>query len=271
MPSGHGTRPRSLNAPQILEAADYLLCHWPQGTHDGDFGGPPAFLRMGQAALSLADAFEAMTVSLAEWQKSRRLPRTVRLRGLRGPVDFPVVALQVEPKRDPEKAKTGYMPAEIPRQFLPDPALVNSQGLPPCGDYHVWIPTHTKVEAEDTMAAVRTVGQELSDRVPGAIPVRMLSEDSRSKEPRWIVVKVNPAEFLYALAQQYRAIHVRGKPASVVMVSMKITNTQRCQLVIPFTADTSRGAVVGPIRLEGFIWRAPLNRNELDRAWTLEY
>lgn len=265
---GSTKRPKALAASQILEAADFLLCHWPQGTHDGDFGGPPAFLRIRDGMLSLADAFESLTVSLAEWQESNQLPKEVRLRGLDGPVDFPVVALQEEPKLDPEKRKTGYMPAEIHREFLPDPGLVNSQGLPPSGDFHVWIPTHTKVEAADMMVTVRTLGKELSGRVPGVIPVRMLSEDSRGKEPRWITVKVNPAEFLYALAQEYRAIHVRGEPAPVVLVSMKVTSTQRCQLVIPFTADTSRGAAVGPVRFEGFIWRAGLSKAELDRAWT---
>ncbi|MBI3693512.1 MAG: hypothetical protein HY238_01545, partial [Acidobacteria bacterium] len=268
-PAAKIVRPQSLTADQILEAADYLLGRWPQGTHDGDLGAPPALLQTSRGALSLADAFEALTASLVEQRKRGRLPGSVRLRRLRGPVDFPVFDLKAEPKLDPEKAKTGYMPHEIPRESMPeDPDVVNAQGLPPCGDFHVWMPTHTKVEAGDMMAAVERVSGQLAGHVPGVISVRMLTEDSRGKEPRWLEMKVNPAEFLYALAQEYRAIRVGGKPGPVVMVSMKVAGSQRCQLIIPYTADTSRGAAVGAVRFEGFIWRAKMSVEELDRAWT---
>ena len=71
-------------------------------------------------------------------------------------------------------------------------------------------------------------------------------------------VALNPAEFLYGMAQVYRRLARDGEPGPVVLSSMKVSPTQRteCVLVKPG----------GP--RDSFIWRSDLSPAKLDAAWT---
>jgi hypothetical protein len=253
------TRPVSLSRTEVLLAADAILSHWPPFSHDGDFGGPPAFVQLDdQRAVSLADAFQAFVRAIDAWREQGALPESVALKPLRGPVDFPAFELRAEQTLDHQKRLQGYEPRRIPREAMPAPKLVASQGLPACGDFHVWIQTHTKADADDLIAAVKRVAEAMTDHVPGVIMVNLLCHTRKGEPDAKHEIAVNPAEFLYALAQEYRALAARGKPNDVVLVSKKVTPEQVCKLLLPS----------GGHRFEGFIHRGYLSSDELDAAWT---
>ncbi|MBI4659252.1 MAG: hypothetical protein HY735_10460 [Verrucomicrobia bacterium] len=257
--SPQATRHSSLSREDILLAADYVLSHWPRYTHDGDFGGPPAFVELDpKRTASLADAFQAFVRAIDEWRKTGKLPESVAPKPLRGPIDFPTHKLDAPQTLDHRQRLLGYTPREIPREAMPDASVVERQGLPACGDFHIWIQTHTKADAADVIAAVKRVAETMTDHVPGFIPINLLCHTRRGQPDAKREVAVNPAEFLYALAQQYRALATRGEPNDVVLVSMKVTAQQVCRLLLPR----------GGNRFEGFIHRAYLSPGELDAAWT---
>ncbi|MBM3891585.1 MAG: hypothetical protein FJ388_20930, partial [Verrucomicrobia bacterium] len=161
-------RPASLSCAEVLLAADSILRQWPPFSHDGDFGGPPAFVQLDdQRSVSLADAFQAFVRAIAAWRETGQLPESVALKPLRGPIDFPTFELRAEQTLDHRKRLQGYEPRRIPRDAMPDSKVVASQGLPASGDFHVWIQTHTKADAEDVIAAVKRVTETMTDHVPG--------------------------------------------------------------------------------------------------------
>jgi len=261
------SRELSLSQKTVLKAADYLLSHWPPFSHDGDFGAPPEFIDLDDIDLSLAETFQALTYMLNEYFSKGFFPDEVKIKNISGPIDFPTFELAKEPALDPNKVRTGYMPCELEQQYFPDPEIVYSQGLPPSGDYHIWIPTRTLVRTEDIISAIREVAKKMDDHIPGVIEIMIQSHDSRDKTPRMIRIKVNPAEFLYGLAQEYRRIFNKGEPGPVFLSSMKIAQSQVCKLVIPYTKPAAKGALIGEARFKGFIWRKKLTKNQLDTAW----
>lgn len=251
----------SVTAADIAKAADAVLSTSLLNTHDGDFAEPPDFIELGYRRLSpertfsLADAFQALTRALTHWGKHGELPGEMRLPFIRGPVDYPRYGREVRPAL-PDIQFIGYTPTELPVAAVPDPAVINSQGLPPAGDYHVWMPTHTLAEGGAVIAAASAL--DLSDHVPGVIRLPLRAEDSRGCEPRSVDVALNPAEFLYAMAQVYRQLARDGRPGPVALVSIKVASSQRteCVLVRPG----------GP--RDSFLWRSDLTPAELDAAWT---
>jgi hypothetical protein len=260
-------RPSSLSQSDILLAANAILSHWPPFSHDGDFGGPPAFVQLdGKRGVSLADAFQALVRAVDSWRQQGKLPDSVALRPIRGPIDFPTYRINAPQTLDFRQRLQGYEPRRIPREAMPDPKVVAAQGLPSCGDMHLWIPTHTKAQAGDVMATIAHVSQKMSDpstplragHVPGVIPLSLLCHTRKGEPDAKREIAVNPAEFLYALAQEYRALAVSGRPNDVVLVSKKVTPNQVCKLLLP----------LGGARSEGFIYRGYLTQEELDAAWT---
>jgi hypothetical protein len=251
--------PASLSRADILLAADDVLSHWPHYTHDGDFGGPPGLVELDEKrSISLADAFQAFVCAIDEWRAAGKLPDSVALKPMRGPIDFPTYRLDAPQTLDYRQRLLGYTPREIPREAMPDPRAVARQGLPPCGDFHLWIPTHTRADADDVIAAVKRVAETMTDHVPGTILLDLLCHVQQGQPDVKAEVAVNPAEFLYALAQEYRSLAVRGKPNDVVLVSMKVTSEQTCRLLLP----------QGGNRFEGFIHRGYLSPDVLNAAWT---
>jgi hypothetical protein len=252
------SRADSLGRAAILQIADSILTQWPTFTHDGDFGGPPACARADGKDICLADAFEALSRSIAAFHASGALPDAVPLLRLQGPIDWPRFELKAVPQHHPERLPGGYYPHDIPREAMPEPAIVNAQGLPPCGDRFIWMPTHVKVDAEDMMSAAAAVADGLSTRVPGRIDVSLLGSGGPGRPARKLAVALNPAEFLYGLAQEFRALHERGAPNDVVLVSMKLTPGQTCRLILPDGGE----------RFDTFIWRKALTDEEINAAWT---
>ncbi|MFH1928277.1 MAG: hypothetical protein ABIK79_08940 [Chloroflexota bacterium] len=247
--------PVRVTAAEVGLAADEVLSTPLLNTHDGDFAEPPEFIDLGHRRLSLAQAFQALARSLAYWAERGALPGELELPFVRGPVDYPQYEGDVKPVL-PDIQFIGYTPTELPVAEVPDPTVINSQGLPPAGDYHVWMPTSTLAEGEVIVAAASAV--DLSDHVPGVIRLPVRAEDSRAGEPRFVDVALNPAEFLYGMAQVYRQLARGDAPGRVALASMKVSPTQltECVLVKPG----------GP--RDSFIWRSDLTPSELNAAWT---
>jgi hypothetical protein len=98
----------------------------------------------------------------------------------------------------------------------------------------------------------------LSIKEARVVPLNLVCHTRKGEPDAKREIAVNPAEFLYALAQQYRALATRGKPNDVVLVSKKVTPEQVCKLLLP----------QGGNRFEGSTYRGYLTREELDAAWT---
>jgi len=240
------------------------------GTHDGDFGGPPEYIEMSDRYVSLADAFQALTFALDHYIRELTLPENIALEKIRGPIDFPQFQLAKEPHYDKRKA-TGYVPHELEEEYFPSPEIVNSQGLPSCGGYYLWMPVHTVADEEDVLHAAYKAAEVIRTKkhIPGIIPLWLVTEDFRETNLRQKEkLATNPAEFLYAMAQEFRVIHQHGKPGPVMLVSMKLTGDQLCRLVMPSTPFSMYGATMGEVtRFEGFIWRKYIPPDAIDVAW----
>ncbi len=124
--------------------------------------------------MSLADAFQAFVRAIEEWREKGKLPESVALKSLRGPIDFPTYRINAPQTLDLRQRLQGYTPHQIPREAMPDPNVVALQGLPACGDFHIWIQTHTKADADDVIAAVKRVAETMTDHVPGVISLNLL-------------------------------------------------------------------------------------------------
>jgi len=262
---------RKLKKETVLEAANQLILNWPQEfSHDGDFPYPPEYVDLGADSLSLAEAFQAFVYSLEYYLDKGSLPEEVEVEDILGPIDYPMYDLEDEPKMDPRKL-TGYNPREISEDKMPDPQLVNSQGLPSSGDYYIWMPVHTVLDDEDVMQAAWEAAKRIRKvgHIPGVVEIAIRSEESRH---RHLLLKykgkLNAAEFLYALAQEYRLTSM-GKPGAVMAISMKMIKDQPCGLIAPYSPVGYKGTILGQYhRLEGFIWRARVSKTLLNKAWT---
>lgn len=216
-------RDRALTLEAAGRAADHLLTHWPICTHWGDLGGPPDYVDAGGEYLSLSQVFQALAYSLAHYREEGRLPDRVTVKDIYGPVDTPLY-------REGEE---------------PPPELIRSQGLPGCGN-RLWFPVHTGVEAEDLLASVAEVAGGITNRIPAVIGLRVPAEASRERGPEKIGVCVNPAEFLYAMAQLYSLVLAGKKPAKCLLVAMKVIEGQPGGITAPGPAAPPRGPRRGP-------------------------
>jgi len=244
---------RKLTKKIMLEVANYLLSYWPLNTHWGDFGGPPNFIDFEEGKISLAEAFQGFIYSLEYYSKNDRLPDEVKTNSILGPVDTPMAE---DDKLTPE--------------------IAASQGLPPCsnGAPFLWAPLHTIVEGEDVLKAALKVAEKMKDRVPAVIKLKAFYKAFRGSKPKKIEVKVNSAEFLYALAQEYRMLYLKNKLMPAAMVSMKVIEAQPGGVKSPPDPENitrglgsywARRGLVSPLRISAD-WTALFpNKKERER------
>jgi hypothetical protein len=245
---------KTVTREEVVQIADALLRQPSINSHDGDLGEPPDYVDIQTRRFSLADAFQALARSLAIYAQSGALPPYLTLPYLHGPIDYPRYKHPVEPHASTAPLP-GYTPREVTREEVPDPEIVNAQGLPPAGDYHIWMPTHTIAAGEAILESASALA--LSDHIPGVVPIRVVSETARCGEERYTQVALNAAEFLHAMAQQVRLVARSGRVGPAALVSTKISSAQltRCVLVRPG----------GP--RDSFLWRSDQSAEELDALW----
>ena len=252
----HRSRALILGRAEVVEAAGELLAHWPLGDHSGNLGGPPRLLFLDDGRiLALAEAFQAFLLALDGWQANGSLPDQVTLAPIYGTVDTPVYRLEEIPHL-PEDGNYGMAMQHyrVAPEHAPDPEVVNRQGLPGAGTVDYGWPAVVRLEADDLMAAVVQVREVMTDRVPGVITVTLPAYGGGTVE-----TPVNPAEFLYAMAQEVRWLDGEGTPGPVALVSMKVAADQVGSYV---EVENEEGEVVS-----AFVWRGFMTQAELNRAW----
>ncbi|MDP6038283.1 MAG: hypothetical protein QGG64_07025 [Candidatus Latescibacteria bacterium] len=261
----------TISQADLLSAADQLLTQWPRGDHDGNFGGPPPYVEAGDKNLTLSETFQGFLISLQEYAESREVLEKVVIRELVGPIKYPQVDLAEEPKRDPDKLIGGYLAEELDPKHFPSPETVFAQGLPPAGGglNIVW-PVCTTADVEDFFYSVREAHREMQSdgHIPSGIPMYFLEENSFGKRhTEKIRAIVNPAEFLYGLAQQYRLIAKHGKPGDVMMVSMNVIAHQKGQFIMPAYPASFEGGMKVYQKTNGIIWRHKVPDWAIHNAW----
>jgi hypothetical protein len=254
----------TLSRADLLSAADHLLTQWPRGDHDGNFGGPPPYIQTGDRNLTLSEAFQGFLISLQKYAESRNVPEKVVVRELVGPVKYPQVDLAEEPRRDPAKLIGGYLAEELEAKDFPSPETVFSQGLPPAGGglNIVW-PVCTTADVEDFFYSVREAHREMQSdgHIPAGIPMYFLEELSFGKRhTEKIRAIVNPAEFLYGLAQQYRLVAKLQKPGDVIA-------HQQGQFIMPAYPASFEGGMKVYQKTNGIIWRHKVPDWAIHNAW----
>lgn len=232
-----------LTRSQLAQAADYILTHWPENGHH-NFGKPPYFIDLPEDDLSLAQAFQGFAFSLNEFSKIGKLPEKMEVANIHGPMDAP---------------KYYEQGMNIDASYGVD------QGLPTTGDWAWSYPVHSIFDGEDVMKAVKDVARKLSNKIPAIIEIKILPSEPRDSDEKASVV-VNPAEFLYAMAQEYRGINLNGKPVRAMMVSTTICNSQEGgTLQDRVELGAIRGARQGEL-MSAF--RLPINPQTINHDWT---
>jgi hypothetical protein len=234
---------KELTRSQLMQAADYILTHWPENGHH-NFGKPPYFIDLPEDDLSLSQTFQGFALSLNEFSRKKKLPEKMEVANIHGPIDAPRYYEQGMPV---------------------DASYGVDQGVPNSGNYSWCYPGYYIFDAEDVMEAVKAIADNLSEKVPATINIKVLPYEPRDSKEKASVV-VNPAEFLYAMAQEYRAIVLKGKPVRAMMVSTTICNSQdggnrldRAEI----------GAIIGAKQDEIMsAFRHPIDPETIDHDWT---
>jgi len=210
--------------------------------------------------------------------KNRVLPEKIVLKDILGPIDYPMYKLKDEPKMDPWKNKEEWMPFEMDREYFPDPEVVGSQGIGARSAF---------VNDSHALDAVCRAVQEMDKNgyIPGVVPILIPAAEAEDVVSVWRAegslrgimrvrgggpmrrANANPAELLYAMAQELRLINIHGMPGPVVLRPMLIIQYQRSHLIVPSTLVVPS---VGLFRImEGaFIWREMVTKWLLNAAWT---
>jgi len=270
LPSYLLQKERVVTKRQVLDAADYLMVHGPRSwlTHHGEVqGGPPDYVKAEDENFSLAEAFQAFARSLDYYVKNRTLPEKVVLKEILGPIDYPMYELKDELKMDPWKNREEWWPFELDREYFPDPQIVASQGI---GSISVL------VNDSFVLGAVCQAAQQMdkNGHIPGVIPILIPRTERRDialprqvGEPAIRHANANPAEILYAMAQELRLINIHGMPGPVVMRGILIIQYQRSHLIAPSTT-----VVPSHYRFRlmdgAFIWREMVTKWLINAAWT---
>lgn len=267
---------KTLNRSQILEAAKYLVSHYPRAYHDGNPGGPPDFVPVGSGGVSLAETFQALAVSLDDYRRSGKLPRNVTVKDILGSVDYPMYELPEEPKFDPAKRISGWQPFELRREYFPPEELVDSQGSAGGPRFDLFEGSATP---EAVIAAAKQVVKAIREQ--GSVPSRiMIAATQRGGRPQdrrlppsrrmTSILTVNPAELMYPMALEYLIIEIKGKPEPVSLSSKKIIEDQVVKSVTVSTPVRFFGGRLASdmTRYDTFLWRSKVPRWLLNRAWT---
>jgi len=250
---------RTVTKEKIAEAAEFLLTRWSAAGHHGGggFGGPPDYVEVGRENWSLCDAFQAFVYFLDHYNKWREEPENVTIEEILGPIDYPMYELKAEPKAAPSKYTEEYFPAALEEEYMPDPEVVQSQGLS-SGTF--WADDGTLFHAVYKVAAfIRRKGH-----VPGQIRI-VVSPTPQKERGQRREVTVNPSEFLYGVAQLVRAIVKKGRPATVLLASIKIIEDERAEFIRALTPGwVSNQRYAG----KSFIWRSEVPLWRINAAWT---
>ncbi|MBI3694790.1 MAG: hypothetical protein HY238_08125 [Acidobacteria bacterium] len=169
------------------EMAGLLLANWG--------GSPPEYLETGGTDFSLCDAFQTFFEFLREYSAAGRFPKAVTIRDLLGPTDTPV--------------SLGIAGSRIGAGFTDIPA--------------------TTVPVRTVVYTVRETAPRLTDRIPGAFqlsgretakgfePSGELLDGVILNERSYSKAVLNPAEFLYCMAQAYRKLRSNDISGSVLV------------------------------------------------------
>ena len=234
---------KTITRHQLAQAADYILTHWPENGHH-NFGKPPYFVDLPEDDLSLSQTFQGFALSLKDFIDEGKLPEKIEVANISGPIDGPPYFKQ---------------------GMAVDAIYGRDQGLPTTGDAAWDYPVHCIFDAEDIMATVNTIAGKLSEKVPATIEVQVFPYEPRDSKEKASVM-VNPAEFLYAMAQEYRAIHLKGMPVRAMMVSTTICNSQNGGNMLD---RAEIGAITSPEQNEvmsAFRW--PISAQVINHDWT---
>ncbi len=279
-PQPRRTQTITMDAAELEELTGAVLGHFPQPDHDADYGGLPCYLELsGGRMVSVADAYQALARAIVHWGHEHKLPASVELPPVRGPIDYPAVDVGVEPQYDPAKTRTGYTPRETPQEKFPDPEPVWKQGLPmqSAGNHLCW-PARALVEGDDVLhaawLALKTIDGQ--GHIPASSPVYVIAQHSPGtgrSNSQFTKVWANAAELLPAMAQVYLSI-VRHRPPmaehipAAYMIGTKITPDIRQMLAVPYSPMSKNGGFhVHSLKHEGFVWREALTPEQLDAAW----
>lgn len=178
---------QTISASTADEMAAYLMTNWGSS--------PPEYLEVGGAGFSLCDAFQAFSEFLRGYNVTGRLPKTVTIRDILGPTDTPV-SLGISGSR----ISMGF--SDIPDSTVPVRTIIDtvSKTAPQLTDR---IPGTFKLYGRETAKGL----PETSDLLDGVI----LNERCYSK------AVLNPAEFLYCMAQSYRKLRKNDISGSVLV------------------------------------------------------
>lgn len=266
---------RTLEREIIVEAAKYLMFHWPQSNHDGDFGGPPDYVETDNVNLSLAEAFQAFAYVLEHFVLHERVPNNIAIQDVLGPIDYPVYELPVEPKLDPEKVLDirGWQPYEMDKQYFPDAETIAAQGLLGTSFRPLSVMTNEVNVMQAAVDAARFIRK--NGHIPGSIEMFMPVEPRPPKEGESYhslkdrKVDANAAELLYGMAQLVYILNRDNFPGPVRMISVKIIEDQICRYVVNSTPISyMNGRFQANWMDTGFIWREWVPPRLLNAGWT---
>jgi len=151
---------QNINLDKILKTAEYI--------NDRTFvrGHLPEYIPMGRSYLSLSDAFQVLSNTLMEYEKSSKLPANVSIKELLGPVRFPF------------SAQMGY-----------------SGGLQIAPVVPTWMPGNNVVEK------AAQISRETRDAIPGGVEIESDVEIWRINPAQFLylmvqtVVQINSSGF----------------------------------------------------------------------------
>jgi hypothetical protein len=248
----------------LAKAATYLDQRRPRITHDGDYGGPPDYVALASAPLSLAETFCGLAAALGTYHTASALPEAVETPPALGPIDYPMYELEREPQFDPCKRIGGWQPYELPRECYPHPDLCAAQGFIGTGEWGAF-EGRTNLEYACWAAGGAAQAVEALGHIPGAIPILLLDEGGGPLE-----ATANAAELLYIMARAYLRIQDGGDGSHLPAQAVKIVHDERCQSVTVSTPVSYRGGRLASdmTMYDIFTWRAPVSRWLLNRAWT---
>ncbi|HUX57474.1 MAG TPA: hypothetical protein VMV77_10900 [Bacteroidales bacterium] len=269
---------KTLKSETIIEAASYLMQHWPQSNHDGDFGGPPDYIQTNTINLSLAETFESFAFVLEYYAIKEEIPTQISIKDVLGPIDYPLYKLQVEPKIDVEKVIgiNGWQPYELDKKYFPDFDIIAKQGIMgiknlrrPQNPFSVTANEVSVIQA--AVEAARSIRE--NGYIPGSIEIFLPSQAVQNETIRGNIHEVkmyaNSAELLFGMAQLVYKLYRNNFPGPVLMQSFKIIEDQLCRCVVNSSPISYLGGRFQADWLNsGFIWRAWIPVQLLNASWT---
>jgi hypothetical protein len=258
---------KTASRAECLEAADYLLAAWTSGHlgHTEDIGGPPYGVKFaGGKMWSLNDSFQALAYSLMEQRKTGKMPESVSLKDVLGPLDYPMYELRSEPAYNVLRLRGGWQAYQMDVRDFPAPDLINVQGLP--GPGHGGYQGFLKADALMASVAAAVKQMDTTGIIPGSTPVE-LPEGRTYPRATAQSAYINAGELMWGMAQLYRFLEVLGKPDDVYLSSCRLINDQLHFYIVGlnpvgFTRSTYR------YQRESFDWTERVPAWRIERTWS---